>query len=655
MENKDKVYIDEPCVVSFFCGEMGWFLQRYQGHLRFLKNHVYPDRKFILMINQAFHAFVHDFVYLTIDLPKEFYESGLETDCYEAPLPDSEPGSLTPPEVWESLIRYFRNFYNPEKAIEFWTPRGCNTWIDNKPQLFAKYLSDEKVDLGRDIICVYPRGRGRANFRNVPEFVWKETVDRLKENFVVVLCGTKSGSYLADYESDNVINLIQYEGDDKIDKIITYLNNSVCSVGSQSGLTHVSLLSCCPSYIIGHEKERHAVAENRFGVHASFRVVQDYRAIDTKTICEDIAQFLQRIMSSEQGIKVREINNLALSLLQGKHGMVGVKIGVSNGDNIIDSLHALSINKLYVIGKPNKETKEKLEAYTDRIVWVEDGNLDIIENGLDFIYSDYKGQNEETIAKYIYTLYPKLKDDGVVAGNRLDLIEVQRSIGMSLVGKRILEVNTDGREDIDWIYKKKSKLRQSLHNLKLKKDLVGAEIGVYDGENARIMLKNLDIKKLYLIDPYINNVAGFKDKKLIERIKTFAHLELRDFKDKIEFIEKPSEEAINEIKEKLDFVYIDGNHTYEYVKKDIELYSKKVKENGLIAGHDYENKDVTKAVHEFAKANSLVVATARDVEDERTNEWWYRKDDINDYDEAIKKDTNTLATIIDKVYNGQRS
>jgi predicted O-methyltransferase YrrM len=44
------------------------------------------------------------------------------------------------------------------------------------------------------------------------------------------------------------------------------------------------------------------------------------------------------------------------------------------------------------------------------------------------------------------------------------------------------------------------------------------------------------------------------------------------------------------IDEKFDLVYIDGVHTYEQVKKDIENYRKIVKPNGLLCGHDYLNE-----------------------------------------------------------------
>lgn len=37
---------------------------------------------------------------------------------------------------------------------------------------------------------------------------------------------------------------------------------------------------------------------------------------------------------------------------------------------------------------------------------------------------------------------------------------------------------------------------------------------------------------------------------------------------------------------KIDFLFIDGDHTYEGVKQDFEVFSPMVKENGLIAFHD---------------------------------------------------------------------
>lgn len=53
----------------------------------------------------------------------------------------------------------------------------------------------------------------------------------------------------------------------------------------------------------------------------------------------------------------------------------------------------------------------------------------------------------------------------------------------------------------------------------------------------------------------------------------------------------------------IDMLFIDGNHTYEFVKKDIESFLPKMKKGGVIAGHDYNDchPGVIQAVNEAFK------------------------------------------------------
>jgi predicted O-methyltransferase YrrM len=37
----------------------------------------------------------------------------------------------------------------------------------------------------------------------------------------------------------------------------------------------------------------------------------------------------------------------------------------------------------------------------------------------------------------------------------------------------------------------------------------------------------------------------------------------------------------------IDFLFIDGNHTYDHVQKELEFWIPKIKKGGAIAGHDY--------------------------------------------------------------------
>jgi len=65
-----------------------------------------------------------------------------------------------------------------------------------------------------------------------------------------------------------------------------------------------------------------------------------------------------------------------------------------------------------------------------------------------------------------------------------------------------------------------------------------------------------------------------------------------------------SEEACKNFNENVDMVFIDGEHTYEAVKKDIQLW--KSKANKIICGHDYHLEGVKKAVDsEFNKVEVI--------------------------------------------------
>jgi hypothetical protein len=87
---------------------------------------------------------------------------------------------------------------------------------------------------------------------------------------------------------------------------------------------------------------------------------------------------------------------------------------------------------------------------------------------------------------------------------------------------------------------------------------------------------------------------------------------MKPFGDKVEFIREPSEVAYKEFlpgpyKPIVDFVYIDGNHKYDYVKRDLELYYPLVKSSGVIGGHDFraDCEGLCRAVLEFVDKNNL--------------------------------------------------
>jgi hypothetical protein len=152
--------------------------------------------------------------------------------------------------------------------------------------------------------------------------------------------------------------------------------------------------------------------------------------------------------------------------------------------------------------------------------------------------------------------------------------------------------------------------------------LIGAEIGVSIGVNAESIMKTLNMKKLYLVDPYEPYVEdGFSVKfALTEGQKEIAAKRLKRFGERIEWFYQTSDRAAPLIPNGLDFVYIDGNHTYEYVKQDIADYFPKIKEKGVIGGHDFGKYylGLIRAVTEFSVNNSLELMVDRD-------DWWVMK------------------------------
>jgi len=163
-------------------------------------------------------------------------------------------------------------------------------------------------------------------------------------------------------------------------------------------------------------------------------------------------------------------------------------------------------------------------------------------------------------------------------------------------------------------------LRAALKQLRGFRNLVGAEIGVYYGDNASDYLRDLDIKKVYLIDPYM--IHPRYDEQRMKEAEKEAHVKLDIHEDKIEWVRTTSAEAVKIFDdESLDFVYIDGDHSYEFVCEDMILYYPKVKKGGLFSGHDYRSyaPGVIAAVNEFCKKNSL------DLHRGGQMDWWIWK------------------------------
>lgn len=114
---------------------------------------------------------------------------------------------------------------------------------------------------------------------------------------------------------------------------------------------------------------------------------------------------------------------------------------------------------------------------------------------------------------------------------------------------------------------------------------IGAEIGVRRGKFSKILCDSNPNLKLYLVDPWSEYHAKYPNSKQ-ERIFQEAKRNLEGYN--VEFIREDSMAALRHFNdESLDFVYIDGNHRFDFVAPDIIFWSQKVKSGGIVACHDY--------------------------------------------------------------------
>lgn len=118
----------------------------------------------------------------------------------------------------------------------------------------------------------------------------------------------------------------------------------------------------------------------------------------------------------------------------------------------------------------------------------------------------------------------------------------------------------------------------------------GAEIGTFQGAFSKYILEGWN-GTLYMIDVWnsmddyidISNHANFDNKVYLDAMNSIKGMEDRGI-----MIRCTSEKSAEMFPDNsLDFVYIDANHSYDYVVQDLNLWYPKVKSGGLVMGHDY--------------------------------------------------------------------
>lgn len=171
---------------------------------------------------------------------------------------------------------------------------------------------------------------------------------------------------------------------------------------------------------------------------------------------------------------------------------------------------------------------------------------------------------------------------------------------------------------------------KKLAELYMPADSIGAEIGVWRGESSKHFLTKA--KFLYMIDPwsldvYDENNTGWLDKKSIKELLSYLKPMIKS--DKPEDVQNYYEEVYSDVCKKfanspveifrgtssdwfkqftgkLDWIYIDGDHTYDGVYADLKNSLMIVDKYIFCDDYDYiVHNDVRLAIQDFCLDNNL--------------------------------------------------
>ena len=131
----------------------------------------------------------------------------------------------------------------------------------------------------------------------------------------------------------------------------------------------------------------------------------------------------------------------------------------------------------------------------------------------------------------------------------------------------------------------------------------GVEIGVRAGFYSLALCKTIPNLTLYGVDPNLayQQRPEYVTQQELDDAYRQAVAWLSPYPN-FTFVKKSSFDAAADFEDgSLDFIYIDGDHDYEFVSEELRLWGPKVIVGGVISGHDYDATygGVIQAVNEY--------------------------------------------------------
>ncbi len=137
-------------------------------------------------------------------------------------------------------------------------------------------------------------------------------------------------------------------------------------------------------------------------------------------------------------------------------------------------------------------------------------------------------------------------------------------------------------------------------------DLFGNNKASSDDEIEPLFLKNQKFS-----NPFKTLFYNYIKKENLNSIES-VHKLLKKFGDKIKLIQGDTREILENLSlESIEFVFLDGGHSYETVMNDLNILEKKLRKNAIILCDDYDGKtkidSVTNAINDFVNKKGLLI------------------------------------------------
>lgn len=163
--------------------------------------------------------------------------------------------------------------------------------------------------------------------------------------------------------------------------------------------------------------------------------------------------------------------------------------------------------------------------------------------------------------------------------------------------RSLIEIPNLGRDDLAVLF----------HELGFR---MGAEIGVEQGKYAEVLCRSNPGVALHCVDAW-KAYRGYREHVTQSKLDGFylaAQERLATFK--VAFHRAFSVDAAKTFADgSLDFVYIDGNHRLDHVIADLHAWVPKVRQGGIVSGHDWcRRKQSGYAVHVVEAVTAYVQA-----------------------------------------------